>query len=170
MYILTNRPASAICTVYTLGDSDDRTIRRPRRSSRRAPCRHALDRPPPAARRTRAPGGRRRHLCLAAHLVERGLGWAAFAAAFLLPDLAMLGYLKSARVGALTYNLAHTEWLPAAVLGLGLWSQQAPLVSAATIWLAHIGFDRALGYGLKYPDAFGHTHLGRLGRPPAASP
>lgn len=96
-------------------------------------------------------------------------GWAAFAAAFLLPDLAMLGYLKSARVGALTYNLAHTEWLPAAVLGLGLWSQQAPLVSAATIWLAHIGFDRALGYGLKYPDAFGHTHLGRLGRPPAAS-
>lgn len=97
-------------------------------------------------------------------------GWAAFAAAFLLPDLAMLGYLKSARVGALAYNLAHTEWLPAIIVGLGLWSHQPPLVSAATIWLAHIGFDRALGYGLKYPDAFGHTHLGRVGRPAGDAP
>lgn len=97
-------------------------------------------------------------------------GWAAFAAAFLLPDLAMLGYLKSARVGALAYNLAHTEWLPATVLGLGLWSHQASLVSAAIVWLAHIGFDRALGYGLKYPNAFGDTHLGRIGRPAGDAP
>jgi hypothetical protein len=29
----------------------------------------------------------------------------------------------------------------------------------ALIWLAHIGLDRALGYGLKYPTAFRHTHL-----------
>jgi hypothetical protein len=32
------------------------------------------------------------------------------------------------------------------------------------IWIAHIGFDRALGYGLKYPTGFGDTHLGRIGR------
>jgi len=28
---------------------------------------------------------------------------------------------------------------------------------------AHIGFDRALGYGLKYSKGFGYTHLGRIG-------
>ena len=32
------------------------------------------------------------------------------------------------------------------------------------IWLAHIGFDRALGYGLKYSAGFGFTHLGRIGK------
>ncbi|MGB8400729.1 DUF4260 family protein [Bradyrhizobium sp.] len=41
----------------------------------------------------------------------------------------------------------------------------APLIpSIAMIWLAHIGFDRALGYGLKYQAGFGFTHLGRIGK------
>jgi hypothetical protein len=30
------------------------------------------------------------------------------------------------------------------------------------IWLLHIGFDRAIGYGLKYPSSFKETHLGRV--------
>jgi hypothetical protein len=48
------------------------------------------------------------------------------------------------------------------VTGLALAS---PLVlSIAMIWLAHIGFDRALGYGLKYSAGFGFTHLGRIGK------
>jgi hypothetical protein len=34
----------------------------------------------------------------------------------------------------------------------------------ALIWTAHISFDRALGYGLKYFSAFGDTHLGQLRR------
>jgi hypothetical protein len=29
---------------------------------------------------------------------------------------------------------------------------------------AHIGIDRALGYGLKYSTGFGFTHLGRIGK------
>ncbi|MDU3890869.1 MAG: DUF4260 family protein [Serratia liquefaciens] len=37
---------------------------------------------------------------------------------------------------------------------------------AALIWGAHIGFDRALGYGLKYASGFADTHLGGLGRKP----
>ena len=37
-------------------------------------------------------------------------------------------------------------------------------VAVALIWLAHIGIDRALGYGLKYEAGFGFTHLGRIGR------
>ena len=36
----------------------------------------------------------------------------------------------------------------------------------AMIWLAHIGFDRALGYGLKYERGFGFTHMGRIGKLP----
>jgi len=32
----------------------------------------------------------------------------------------------------------------------------------ALIWAAHIGFDRFLGYGLKYPVAFRVTHLGSI--------
>jgi hypothetical protein len=30
--------------------------------------------------------------------------------------------------------------------------------------LAHIGLDRALGYGLKYNAGFVFTHLGRIGK------
>ena len=41
---------------------------------------------------------------------------------------------------------------------------------AGLIWCAHIGFDRALGYGLKYAEGFGFTHLRRVGRTPAAPP
>ena len=35
-------------------------------------------------------------------------------------------------------------------------------VQLALIWLGHIGMDHALGYGLKYPTAFGDTHLQRV--------
>ena len=95
---------------------------------------------------------------------QLGQGWMVFALAFLLPDLSMLGYLAGRKVGAAAYNLAHSTVLP---LGLGAagWLLAEPaLQSAALIWLAHIGFDRMLGYGLKYSTAFGHTHLGQVGR------
>ena len=93
-----------------------------------------------------------------------GHGWPLFALLFLTPDLSMLGYLFDRRVGAVAYNIGHSYLSPGALalvgLGLGL-----PLLWAlALIWVAHIGFDRALGYGLKYPTAFGATHLGRKGR------
>lgn len=35
---------------------------------------------------------------------------------------------------------------------------------AASVVAAHVGFDRALGYGLKLPTGFKDTHLGRIGR------
>jgi hypothetical protein len=86
--------------------------------------------------------------------------WLWFAVLFLLPDITMLGYLAGPRWGALVYNLGHTTLLPAALGGWGWLIGGQPLaVDVALIWLAHIGFDRAVGYGLKYPDAFRHTHL-----------
>jgi Domain of unknown function (DUF4260) len=85
--------------------------------------------------------------------------WLLFAILFLTPDIFMLGYLLNVRVGAAIYNLAHTLTLPLALLLLN-YSQHWHLVLAlALIWIAHIAFDRLLGYGLKYPTFFKDTHL-----------
>jgi hypothetical protein len=87
--------------------------------------------------------------------------WSVFALLFLLPDLSMLGYLAGARVGAACYNAAHSYLGPAVLAALGAaMSLHGPL-SMACIWAAHVGFDRLLGYGLKYGTSFGDTHLGR---------
>lgn len=44
----------------------------------------------------------------------------------------------------------------------GLLRDDGLVLSLCLIWLAHIGMDRMLGYGLKYPTDFKDTHLGRL--------
>lgn len=92
------------------------------------------------------------------------LGWGAFAALFLLPDLAFLGYLAGPRVGAVAYNTTHSLLGPAALAVVGAVASMPTLLALALVWAAHVGFDRMLGYGLKYASAFGHTHLGFLGR------
>jgi len=95
---------------------------------------------------------------------EIGAGWSLFALAILAPDLSMLGYLGGARAGAMLHNAAHSYIAPA-LLAVGGWWLAAPLAtSLALIWIAHIGLDRALGYGLKYLSGFGFTHLGRIGK------
>jgi len=81
-------------------------------------------------------------------------GWTLFALLILLPDIAMLGYLAGPRIGAVSYNIAH-NYLTAAASAL-----VSPAI--ALIWIAHIAADRAIGYGLKYPDSFKSTHLDRL--------
>ena len=60
------------------------------------------------------------------------------------------------------YNLVHAYVLPLALLGYGLWSPSTLALSLPLIWLAHIGMDRMVGYGLKYATAFKDTHLGRV--------
>jgi hypothetical protein len=91
--------------------------------------------------------------------------WLAFVLLFLIPDITMAGYLRSPETGAAAYNAGHTYLLPAALALVG-WVIGSPLLEQlATIWAAHIGFDRLLGYGLKYPTGFADTHLGRLGSP-----
>lgn len=92
-----------------------------------------------------------------------GHGWLLFAALFLVPDLSMLGYLRGPAAGALSYNLVHTYAAPLALAGLGLLLGQPLMTALALIWTAHIGFDRALGYGLKRPTGFHDTHLGPIG-------
>jgi hypothetical protein len=88
--------------------------------------------------------------------------WGIFALTFLAPDLAMLGYLFDRRLGAAAYNATHSYAGPAvlALAGLSFASSALPF---ALIWAAHIGFDRALGYGLKSNAGFRYTHLGPIG-------
>jgi hypothetical protein len=93
-----------------------------------------------------------------------GFSWPLFAVLFLAPDLAMLGYFAGVRVGAGAYNVAHTYALALPLALFGFLAGRPAILTVALIWIAHIGFDRALGYGLKYPTAFGDTHLGRIGR------
>jgi hypothetical protein len=82
----------------------------------------------------------------------------------LLPDVSAIGYLHSPRIGAFTYNLLHNWALGLAVLGLGVWSGMTPVVIAGAILIAHVGMDRAVGYGLKSSTSFHDTHLGRMGK------
>lgn len=94
-----------------------------------------------------------------------GFGWGTFALYFLLPDISFLGYLAGPRIGAISYNVAHAYIGAVICLTGGLLFSAPGLLCAGTIWCAHIGFDRALGYGLKYSAGFGFTHLGKIGRP-----
>jgi hypothetical protein len=99
-----------------------------------------------------------------------GASWWLFAGLWLTPDLSMLGYLAGSCWGARCYNAIHSYVLPAA-LALNACLLNAPAVLPfALIWANHIGVDRLLGYGLKYSDGFGWSHLGRLGKRNATSP
>ena len=90
-----------------------------------------------------------------------GFSWPVFALLFLAPDLAMLAYLAGPRVGAIRYNLVHTYAIAVAVTLAGYFSGVSVATAGGLILIAHIGFDRALGFGLKYSTGFGDTHLHR---------
>jgi hypothetical protein len=88
--------------------------------------------------------------------------WIMFAMLFFLPDITFLAYRAGPRIGASCYNFAHSYAIPAALAALLHLLGRS--IAVPLIWAAHIGFDRVLGYGLKYATAFGDTHLGLLGR------
>jgi len=90
--------------------------------------------------------------------------WWWFPALLLLPDVGMLGYLISPKVGAFTYNILHHRGIAALVAAYALWVDKPTWKLAAIILFAHISMDRALGYGLKYSDSFSNTHLGIIGK------
>jgi hypothetical protein len=84
-----------------------------------------------------------------------GASWGFFALLILAPDLSALGYLAGPRLGSVAYNAAHTYLVPVTLYAVGF----APL---ALVWAAHVGGDRLLGFGLKYPTRFQDTHLARV--------
>lgn len=93
---------------------------------------------------------------------ELDFGWVLLVVLFLAPDLSFTGYLAGPRVGSWIYNAAHTTVGPIALAVVGVLGDTDWCVQLALIWLAHIGLDRLLGYGLKYPTAFKDTHLSRV--------
>ncbi len=93
-----------------------------------------------------------------------GQGWLLFAVLILVPDISMLGYLAGPRVGAYFYNAAHVTAVPLLLVVVAYLTKMPFAIAIGLIWLAHIGMDRALGYGLKFASDFRDTHLGRIGR------
>lgn len=137
-----------------------------------APSDHSCVVPPsvsgPADRRAPAPGLLLRAegallfvVCVAAYAHLDGSWWL-FAALLLLPDVGLVGYLAGPHTGALTYNLTHTLVAPIGLALIGLSTHASTLVALASIWAAHIGIDRAFGFGLKYATGFRDTHLQRV--------
>jgi hypothetical protein len=88
--------------------------------------------------------------------------WPLFVVLALAPDLAMVAYAAGLRVGASVYDLFHTYTFPLGLGALGVLADANGAVAVALIWVTHIGVDRAIGYGLKYPTGFKDTHLQRV--------
>lgn len=102
-------------------------------------------------------------LALTVFAYERyGDSWWLFLVLLLVPDLGIVGYLANPRFGAATYDLAHTYVGPAIVTVIGVITSSSLALSVGLIWFAHIGMDRLIGYGLKYPTSFKDTHLQRV--------
>lgn len=93
-----------------------------------------------------------------------GGNWWLFAVLLLAPDLSFFGYYAGRKTGARIYNFVHTYSVPAVIGAIGWFGGIGWLTEVALIWVAHIGVDRAVGYGLKYPGFADQTHLGLMGK------
>ncbi len=93
---------------------------------------------------------------------DAGYGWVLLVVLFFAPDLSMLGYVAGPRAGALAYDVVHAYVGPVALGVAGVLTETDLAVQLALVWTAHIGLDRLLGYGLKYPTGFKDTHLQRV--------
>ena len=89
-------------------------------------------------------------------------GWLLLVVLVLAPDLSLLGYAWGPRAGAFAYDVAHAEVWPVGLAVGGAIAGEERLTQLGLIWLVHIGADRLLGYGLKYPTDFKDTHLQRV--------
>lgn len=90
------------------------------------------------------------------------LSWWFFALLFFVPDISIAAYLINTRIGSVIYNLFHHKGLMIILSFLGYYLSEPILMATGLIFLGHSSFDRLFGYGLKFPDNFKHTHLGKL--------
>lgn len=100
--------------------------------------------------------------CAIALYVREDYSILALVVLFLAPDLSFVGLAGGPRVGAVAYDAAHTYVGPILLASVSAIVEWDTGVMLGLIWLAHIGIDRAIGYGLRYPDAFRDTHLQRV--------
>lgn len=90
--------------------------------------------------------------------------WWWFLVFILAPDIGMLGYVINAKIGGIIYNVFHHKGLAIVFYLVGLCFQNDSLQFIGVILFSHASLDRVFGYGLKYLDAFKHTHLGKIGK------
>ena len=76
----------------------------------------------------------------------------------------MIGYAVNTKTGAVMYNLFHHKGIAIMIAAIGYFLQNEVVIVIGILLFAHSCFDRMLGYGLKYPDSFQNTHLGRIGK------
>jgi len=96
--------------------------------------------------------------------IHHGFAWYWLIPMFFAYDLGMIGYVINSKVGAVSYNIAHSLLLPLILLVAYSVQPHEWMLFIALTQLLHIGMDRCLGYGLKYGTGFTHTHLGIIGR------
>src|SRR5690625_892047 len=91
-----------------------------------------------------------------------GGSWWIFILFLLAPDISVLAYLVNEKFGSIIYNLFHTYAISVPILLGGFFLEYNLLTIIGIIWTTHIGMDRMVGYGLKYPTAFKDTHLQKI--------
>ncbi|MET3928028.1 DUF4260 domain-containing protein [Devosia sp. 2618] len=96
--------------------------------------------------------------------VDSSLAWWAALLLFFAPDLSFLGYGLGPKLGGAIYNSVHVYAFGVIVLAAGMVLAMPFVAAMGALWFSHCGFDRALGYGLKSPESFSDTHLGRIGK------
>lgn len=89
--------------------------------------------------------------------------WWIFAIFFFLPDVSFAAYLINTKIGSWIYNILHHKGIMIALTLIGYFAEMEWLLAVGIVFLGHAAFDRIFGYGLKFPDDFKHTHLGRIG-------
>jgi hypothetical protein len=93
---------------------------------------------------------------------QRGGPWWLFLVLLLAPDLSFVGFAFGKAAGTTAYNVAHTTVLPLLLALVGLGAGLPVAVQVALVWLAHIGMDRTLGFGLLYRDGASRSHFERV--------
>lgn len=79
-----------------------------------------------------------------------GFSWILFFLLMLAPDVFFAGYLINPKVGMRVYNIGHIYATPMILIALHYLAGLPHALPIAIIWIAHIAFDRVLGFGLKY--------------------
>ena len=94
-------------------------------------------------------------------VITRHDSWWPLAVFAIAPDITfLLGAGPGLQRGQLApravpfYNAAHRFWAPAALTLLALVAGSGAWVAAGLAWIAHIAFDRSLGFGLRTPEGF----------------
>jgi hypothetical protein len=95
---------------------------------------------------------------------QSDFSWLAYILLLFAFDISMIGYVVNTRVGAYVYNFGHSFIVPALLVAAYTLTDSRLALGLACLWFAHIGIDRALGYGLKFTSGFQHTHLGKIGK------